>query len=57
VKKLSEDYKLIRVETVDGQDRYFKTEGGQKMHELLKAHDYFGPFWNEIGEYRFSPRL
>jgi hypothetical protein len=57
VKKLSEEYKLIRVEEDGDRSRYFKTEWGQKAHELLKAHDYLGPFWDEMSESRFSSNL
>lgn len=55
VMKLKE-YRIIReerVETEIGKVRYYKTDIGQKVHEVLKSHDYLEPFFEEMGRRRF----
>jgi hypothetical protein len=47
---------LVRIETVDGKDYYFKTELGEKMQEVLKAHDYLGPLLSDLSRNRRKPK-
>ncbi|MFI5420093.1 MAG: hypothetical protein ACHQ1H_03920 [Nitrososphaerales archaeon] len=43
---------LIKAEIVDAKSRYVKTELGQKLHDVLKLHDYFGPLMRDLSRDR-----
>jgi len=47
---------LIRAETNDGRTYYLKTELGDKMQDVLKAHDYLGPLLNDLSRNRRKPK-
>mgnify|MGYP007084740556 CR=1 FL=1 len=42
-----DQYRIVReerVETEIGKVRYYKTDLGEKLHEVLKSHYYLEPF-------------
>ena len=46
------------VETKDDQEgrvNYSKTDLGEKLHALLKGHEYFGSLLVDLGRSRLSP--
>ncbi|MDA4130834.1 MAG: hypothetical protein OK457_08695, partial [Thaumarchaeota archaeon] len=46
---------LVRAETDDGKNYYVKTELGEKMQQVLKAHDYLGPLLSDLSRNRRKP--
>ena len=47
---------IIRGETqTDGRTSYVKTDLGQKLHEVLKYHHYFGPLMGDLSRNRRRP--
>ena len=50
-----ESQKLM-VESKDGEGRvyYSKTDLGEKLHALLKGHEYFGSLLKDLGKSRIS---
>jgi len=48
---------LIDVEVgVDGRSYFVKTEVGQKLHDILKRHDYLGPLFWDLSRGRRRPK-
>ncbi|MDA4124808.1 MAG: hypothetical protein OK438_05080 [Thaumarchaeota archaeon] len=47
---------LIRAETQDGRVQYVKTNLGQRLHEVLKAHSYLGPLMGNLSRDRRRPK-
>ena len=49
--------KLISVEVgQDGKSYFAKMEVGQKLHEILKRHDYLGPLFWDLSRNRRRPK-
>ena len=47
---------LVRIETEEGKIHYIKTELGEKMQEVLRAHDYLGPLLSDLSRDRRKPK-
>ena len=47
---------LIKSEVVEGRTLYLKTELGQKLHAVLKDHDYLGPLIGDLSRNRRRPK-
>jgi hypothetical protein len=47
---------LVRVETEEGKNYYVKTDLGEKMQEVLKAHDFLGPLLSDLSRNRRKPK-
>jgi hypothetical protein len=47
---------LIRTESEDGKNYYIKTDLGEKMQQVLKAHDYLGPLLSDLSRNRRKPK-
>ncbi|HXQ91849.1 MAG TPA: hypothetical protein VN739_02505, partial [Nitrososphaerales archaeon] len=48
---------LIRVETSSDKKIYYtKTELGERIHVVLRAHDYLGPLLSDLSRHRRRPR-
>lgn len=47
---------LVRTETFDGKAYFVKTELGEDMQKLLKAHDYLGPLLSDLSRNRRKPK-
>jgi hypothetical protein len=48
---------LIRVEqAADSKIAYSKTELGERVHAVLKVHDYLGPLLSDLSRNRRKPR-
>jgi len=39
----------------EGRINYSKTDLGEKLHALLKGHEYFGSLLKDLGRSRISP--
>ncbi len=39
----------------EGRVTYCKTDLGEKLHSLLKGHEYFGSLIKELGDNRLGP--
>ena len=39
----------------EGRINYSKTDLGEKLHALLKGHEYFGSLLTDLGRSRLSP--
>lgn len=49
--------KLVRIEdSADGRQYFVKTEVGQKLHDILKRHEYLGPLFWDLGRNRRRPK-
>lgn len=47
---------LIRIETEEGKTYYVKTDLGEKMQQVLKAHDFLGPLLSDLSRNRRKPK-
>ena len=47
---------LIVVEVLDGKTTYVKTELGNRLHSVLKDHDFLGPLLSDLGRERRKPK-
>jgi len=47
---------LIVVEVQDGKTTYVKTELGNRLHSVLKDHDFLGPLLSDLGRERRKPK-
>jgi len=45
---------VIEVKDEDGRIGYSKTDLGEKLHALLKGHEYFGSLLTDLGRSRLS---
>ncbi len=47
---------LITVKTEEGKNYYVKTDLGEKMQQVLKAHDFLGPLLSDLSRNRRRPK-
>ena len=47
---------LILAEVQEGRSYYVETDLGQKLHEVLKSHEYLGPLFGDLSRNRRKPR-
>jgi len=48
---------LIQIETQkDGKTAYVKTELGERLHSVLKDHDFLGPLLSDLSRERRKPK-
>ena len=46
---------LVKLKAEDGKNYYVKTELGEKMQEVLNAHDFLGPLLSDLSRNRRKP--
>jgi hypothetical protein len=47
---------ILVEEQKDGKVAYKKTELGERLHSVLKNHDYLGPLLSDLGRERRKPK-
>ena len=46
---------VVEATNQEGRINYSKTDLGEKLHALLKGHEYFGSLLKDLGRSRISP--
>ncbi len=46
---------VVETKGDDGRVTYSKTDLGEKLHALLKGHEYFGSLLKDLGRSRLGP--
>ena len=46
---------VVEATNQEGRLNYSKTDLGEKLHALLKGHEYFGSLLKDLGRSRISP--
>ena len=46
---------VVEATNQEGRTNYSKTDLGEKLHALLKGHEYFGSLLKDLGRSRISP--
>lgn len=46
---------MIEATDQEGRTSYSKTDLGEKLHALLKGHEYFGSLLTDLGRSRLGP--